>query len=46
MARGQIVTIIVYLGGAQSFFVQSISVPTYVLPRHVTFTTKTPVSND
>lgn len=32
------------LGGAQSFFVQSISVPTYVLPRHVTFTTKTPPS--
>lgn len=34
----------IYLGGAQSFLVQSISVPTYVLPLHVTFTTKTPVN--
>jgi|LakMenEpi03Aug12_release.lakeMendotaPanAssembly.Ray.scaffolds.fasta_scaffold3777594_1 hypothetical protein len=33
----------IYLGGAQSFLVQSINVPTYVLPRHVTLTTKTPV---
>jgi hypothetical protein len=35
----------VYLGGAQSFLVQSIKVPTYVLPLHVTLTTKTPVIN-
>jgi len=36
----------IYLGGAQSFLVQSINVPTYVLPRHVTFTTKTPVEKN
>lgn len=30
------------LGGAQSCRVQSSSVPTYVFPRHVTFTTSTP----
>ena len=32
-----------YLGGAQSFLVKSISVPTYVLLLHVAFMTKTPV---
>lgn len=32
------------LGGAQSCRVQSSKVPTYVLPRHVTFTTRTPPS--
>ncbi len=31
-----------YLGGAQSFLVQSIRVPTYVFPLHVTLTTSTP----
>lgn len=31
-----------YLGGAQSCLVQSRSVPTYVFPLHVTFTTRTP----
>jgi hypothetical protein len=35
-----------YLGGAQSCLVQSRSVPTYVFPRHVTFTTRTPVENN
>lgn len=39
MERGQ-----TYLGGAQSCRVQSSNVPTYVLPRHVTFTTSTPPS--
>lgn len=32
------------LGGAQSCLVQSSSVPTYVFPRQVTFTTRTPPS--
>lgn len=32
------------LGGAQSCFVQSNRAPTYVLPRHVTFTTRIPPS--
>jgi len=32
------------LGGAQSCFVQSINVPTYVFPLHVTLTAKTPPS--
>lgn len=31
-------------GGAQSCFVQSINVPTYVFPRQVTFTARTPPS--
>ena len=35
---------VTYLGGAQSWRVQSSSVPTYVLPRHVTLTTKTPAA--
>ncbi len=31
-----------YLGGAQSFLVESIRVPTYVFPLHVTLTTNIP----
>lgn len=34
-----------HLGGAQSCFVASSNVPTYVFPRHVTFITNTPEKN-
>lgn len=35
-----------HLGGAQSCLVASSNVPTYVFPRHVTFTTSTPETNN
>lgn len=42
MVGNEIDCIFAYLGQAQSCFVESSNVPTYVFPRHVTLTTSTP----